>query len=145
MSIGWALVGCVLLNCLLVLVRYVPAALGSYQRRPLSERRLAPSECRSRGLAWDRPRWVDGCAGDWFDALRPKAVEAKVMQRVINEATIWPPNSAGRRRRRITRIERLLRLLQRALPSPDPCDWGALADAASKEIATQPPKWGWKR
>jgi hypothetical protein len=57
------------------------------------------------------------------------------MRRVIDEADIWPPNSVGRRRRRTTRIERLLRLLQRALPSPDPLDWQALADAASREIA----------
>ena len=57
------------------------------------------------------------------------------MRRVIDEADIWPPNSVGRRRRRTTRIERLLRLLQRALPSPDPLDWPGAADAASREIA----------
>jgi hypothetical protein len=67
------------------------------------------------------------------------------MQRVINEAAIWPPTSARRRRRRpTTRTERLLRLLQRAIPSRDPCDWGALADAASREIAAQSPKWEWR-
>ena len=76
--------------------------------------------------------------------LLPKAAEAKVMRRVINEAGIWPPNSVGRRGRRTTRIERLLRLLERALPSRDPWDWEALADAASREIAAQPPKWGWR-
>jgi len=60
------------------------------------------------------------------------------MRRVIDEAGIWPPNnSVGRRRRRTTRTKRLLRLLRRALPSPDPLDWGALADAASREIAVQ--------
>jgi hypothetical protein len=64
------------------------------------------------------------------------------MRRVFDEADIWRPNSVGRRRRRTTRMERLLRLLQRALPSRDPLDWQALADAASKEIAAQPPKWG---
>jgi hypothetical protein len=57
------------------------------------------------------------------------------MRRVIDEADIWPPNSVGRRRRRTTRTDRLLRLLRRALPSPDPLDWQALADAASREIA----------
>jgi hypothetical protein len=63
---------------------------------------------------------------------------------VIDEADIWPPNnSVGRRRRRTTRIELLLRLLRRALPSPDPLDWPGAADAASREIAAQPPKWRW--
>jgi hypothetical protein len=58
------------------------------------------------------------------------------MRRVIDEAGIWPPNnSVGRRRRRTTRIELLLRLLRRALPSPDPLDWPGAADAASREIA----------
>jgi hypothetical protein len=59
------------------------------------------------------------------------------MRRVFDEANVWPPNSIGRRRRRTTRTERLLRLLQRALPSPDPLDWQTLADGASREIAAQ--------
>ena len=66
------------------------------------------------------------------------------MRRVINEADIWPPNSSGRRRRRTTRIERLLRLLQRALPSRDPWDWPGAADRASREIAAMLMRWGWR-
>ena len=85
-----------------------------------------------------------GCAGDWFGALWPRVAEATGMRRVINEADIWPPSSSSRRRRRTTRIERLLRLLQRALPSPDPLDWQGAADRASREVAAMPPKGGWR-
>jgi len=66
------------------------------------------------------------------------------MRRVIDEAGIWPPNSVGRRRRRTTRIERLLRLLQRALPSGDPWDWRGAADRASREIAAMSMRWEWR-
>jgi hypothetical protein len=108
---------------------------------------MSPYHRLSRLCDWDPvpadlletgPGAIITAFGGWVGPVWPKAAEAEVMRRVINEADIWPPNSVSRRRRRTTRIERLLRFLQRALPSRDPWDWGALADAASRDTAAQP-------
>jgi predicted ATPase len=71
----------------------------------------------------------------------PASLHASLMARLDR---LGMAKEIARRRRRSTRIERLLRLLQRALPSPDPWDWPGAVDAASREIAAMWMRWGWR-